>query len=312
MKSKLIIILILLLSLSFFTMPSSFRENFDPYYNHFWADEIEYEIKEYFKLLLDPLQIKKTIFIHSVFDFLPYTGKYTNFEDLHILFTGESRLGQHNLQNYYKVKLIMENTDLKSGIITHPYFIVNSYVYNYWPRYLTPRAPTKKTKFCAFVVSNENNPERNRFFEKLNLYKQVDSVGGKLNNTGIYAPRNDEKNGDYSYFNFLSDYKFMICFENNSKDNYFTEKLGNAYLGNTIPIYWGASNVRKWINLNAILHLNETATENEMDNLINRIIEIDNNDELYNQIYYQPLMYTIHDDLQIDKIREKINYVLTS
>ena len=39
----------------------------------------------------------------------------------------------------------------------------------------------------------------------------------------------------------------MICFENTSKPNYFTEKLVNAYYSGSIPIYWGDPNISKYI-----------------------------------------------------------------
>jgi hypothetical protein len=89
-----------------------------------------------------------------------------------------------------------------------------------------------------------------------------------------------------------------------------TEKLADAYLGNTVPIYWGASKVREWFNKGAILQLEETGTEEEMDRLINKIKEIDNDDILYDEIYRQPLMYEIPEEMKMENIREKIKKII--
>jgi hypothetical protein len=285
-------------------------ENGERYrYHNYWSDEVALPTKKYFEMLLDPLEIEKKVFLHSVFNQIPYEGDYKGENELHILYSGES---WYNDIEKYDIKLIMEETDMSKGIINHPLFIMDSYVYNYWPIYMNVREPKVKRKFCAFVVSNGTNVIRNRFFEKLSMYKKVDSMGGALNNTGVYAPRNDEMKGDYSFYEFLSEYKFMICFENGSSANYLTEKLANAYLGNTIPIYWGASKVRDWLNTKSFLQLEESATEGEMDKLIGKIIELDNNDDLYEEVYREPLMYSIHDELNINKIREKISEVVRS
>jgi hypothetical protein len=290
------------------------REGYDNVYEYreFWTEDIPESTKVYFNMLLDPIDIKKRVYIHSVFDNLPYEGDDKDKDsEVHILINGET-WDKGNLGDY-DVKLIMEETDIRNGVICHPLFIMDSYVYNYWPRYMSVRRLIKKKKFCIFVVSNSNSYDvkvRNKFFKKLSKYKKVDSGGSALNNMGMNVPRNDESKGDYSYYEFLSEYKFMICFENTSKPNYLTEKLANAYLGGTVPIYWGASKVREWLNPKSFLQLEETATEEEMDRLINKIKEIDNDDKLYDEIYREPLMYSIHEELDMNKVREKVHEIV--
>lgn len=303
--TSLVLVLIILCMLYY-----NRREGYDNVYEYreFWTDDIAESTKVYFKKLLDPLNIKKNVYIHNVFNSLPYEGEYKGKNDVHILVNGETR-DKGNLENY-DVKLIMEETDIEKGIICHPLFIMDSYAYNYWPRYMSVRKPVEKKKFCIFVVTNGSNNIRNRFFEKLSMYKKVDSGGSLFNNIGMMAPKNDEYKGNYSYYNFLSEYKFMICFENTNKPNYLTEKLANAYLGNTVPIYWGASKVRKWFNKDAILQLEESGSEEEMDRLIERIKEIDNDDILYDEIYRRPLMYEISEELKLESIRENIKKII--
>ncbi len=95
-----------------------------------------------------------------------------------------------------------------------------------------------KSKFCCFVSSAQGDAEgyklRYDFFKHVNTrYKHVDSAGRGCNNVGYYAPRGDD------FFEWISDYKFMICFENSLGAGYITEKIFAAYAAGTIPIYWG-------------------------------------------------------------------------
>ncbi len=89
---------------------------------------------------------------------------------------------------------------------------------NLWSRLQNRNNFRGKTKFCLFVVTNGKGLVRNEFFKKLNSVRKVDSCGSFMNNTGIFAPRDVE-----SYLNFISQYKFMICFENAKQDYYLTE-----------------------------------------------------------------------------------------
>ena len=42
------------------------------------------------------------------------------------------------------------------------------------------------------------------------------------------------------------DYLFTIAIENTSHDHYFTEKIINPFINNTIPIYWGCRKIEKY------------------------------------------------------------------
>jgi hypothetical protein len=164
----------------------------------------------------------------------------------------------------------------------------------------------QKTDFCLFSVSNCNCEERNNFYKELLKYKKIDSCGTCMNNTNK-CPGNHE---DPEYFKFIQKYKFMLCFENKSQPNYFTEKLINAYYGKTIPIYWGCSNVSDYINMNSILYLPQNFTQLEVEQLIEKIKILDNNDFAYNEIYSQPLFKKIPDEFNIEKITEKVQSIL--
>ena len=75
--------------------------------------------------------------------------------------------------------------------------------------------------------------------EKLSKYKRVDSGGRHLNNIG--GPVDDK-------LEFQKDYKFSIAFENSAFPGYLTEKLPEAVIAQTLPIYWGDKLVHRDFN----------------------------------------------------------------
>ncbi len=136
----------------------------------------------------------------------------------------------------------------------------------------------KKTGFCSFVYSNYlADPERDEMFNKLSTYKRVDAGGACLNNVGGRVK---------SKMAFESSHKFSIAFENSSRSGYVTERLVNAMVAGTIPIYWGSPDVDKEFNQNRFINCH--AYKN-FDEVVARIKEIDQNDELYLQIINEPI-----------------------
>lgn len=145
-----------------------------------------------------------------------------------------------------------------------------------------------RRKFCSFIYSQELIGEgtrlRKRFCEQLmQQYKHVDCPGRVLHNLDApeLAARNDAANWLESKRRFLGQYKFNIAFENSAAPGYITEKLTDAYLGNTVPIYWGSDGDTAHYPKESMICANDYPT---MDALIARIKEVDENDELYLQI----------------------------
>ena len=53
------------------------------------------------------------------------------------------------------------------------------------------------------------------------------------------------------------DYRFTIVIENCQHDNYFTEKITDAFATGTIPVYWGTSNIGDHFNTDGIIELTD-------------------------------------------------------
>ena len=173
-------------------------------------------------------------------------------------------------------------------------FIVNPFMHLYIARNEHPmEAFTSKRvyagpreKFCSFSVSNPAAKERIRCFKELSKYKRVDSCGKVLNNMGFTCPGSM---GNTAHLNFLSNYRFTICFENASMKNYLTEKLAIAYLAGTIPIYWGCPNIAEYINMDSIVYLKPDFTREDLHRLIEEVKALDQDETLYRKKYEQPL-----------------------
>jgi len=133
----------------------------------------------------------------------------------------------------------------------------------------------KKTKFCAFI---NNNPIENRIkmFETLSTYKKVDSYGQLFNNVGG-ALRGSEQ----AKIDMLKDYKFTIAFENSFHPGYNTEKIIQPLSVNCLPIYWGGPKIKQYFNMDKIIYADNFAN---YEQLLRFIVELDNNDELFDHM----------------------------
>ncbi len=133
-------------------------------------------------------------------------------------------------------------------------------------------------KFCSFVFRNGACKTRNRFFKKLSQYKKIDSGGVLFNNIGY---RVEAKAA------FQRQYKFSIAFENEAHPGYQTEKLPDALRARTLPVYWG--NIEASKEFDSRSFLDYSAFRNE-DELIEKIIEIDRNDDLLLEYLNAPIL----------------------
>ena len=136
-----------------------------------------------------------------------------------------------------------------------------------------------KTNFCNFIYSNSKAKERIRFFNLLNDYKKVDSGGSVLNNIGYNVQNKRE---------FIRSYKFTISFENESYPGYLTEKIFEPMLEWSLPIYWGDPLVANEFNSKSFINVREY---NSFEDVVRRIIQIDNSNELYSDYLKEPYFF---------------------
>jgi hypothetical protein len=116
-------------------------------------------------------------------------------------------------------------------------------------------------------------------FDRLNAYKRVDSYGlVRANCTRFKHPYWSKE-----FRQLLSQYKFVICFENNRIDRYATEKIVNPYLARIIPIYSGSHETLKIWNRDSMVFL-EHESEEEFQRVVDRVKYLDTNDSAYLEV----------------------------
>jgi hypothetical protein len=252
---------------------------------------------DYFENLFGEFDYE-TVQIWSVFGNTP-SSLNTDPKILTVQWSGESEYKDTNL---YNINLIPKLPS--KNIISYVFGAGDVYINDTINKLTQPRATPNKTMFCNFTFSNGSPVERKDFYLELSKYKKIDACGGVFKNwTGPPAPQFSSP----AYHEFLSSWKFMICFEHSQFDYYMTEKITNAYIGGCIPIYWGCAQTKDIINEKAVLLLEEN-TPQAVEKLIERIKILDNDPELYLEMYNQPLFVDnkLSKEFTFEYIRENV------
>lgn len=143
----------------------------------------------------------------------------------------------------------------------------------------------EKTKFCNFIYSNPHaHPMRDNLFYTLSKYKKVDSLGKHLNNSTIPHTRQETKWRTIS-IELKKPYKFSIAAENAYFKGYISEKIITSMMANTIPVYFGTSEVIKYFNPKSFINVNDFSS---LEDVVKKVKEIDENDDLYLEMISQP------------------------
>lgn len=165
-----------------------------------------------------------------------------------------------------------------------------------------------KELFCAYMYSHDV-PHRIKYFNLLNNYKKVDGLGKSCNNiVQLENKANIENNETYidKAVEIYTKYKFVLALENFYQEGYFTEKIINPLIANSIPIYWGTPDVFNYINKKRVIYIQDYKNDDE---LMNKIIEIDNDNEEYNKIISEPI-YVKNPEEIFDELENKIKNIL--
>jgi hypothetical protein len=259
---------------------SDFWPNFVPTDNYFYnLLSLKYEV------IVD--DINPDIVFHSVYS--KNHMKYDMNRHIKILYTGENYRPRFE-ESHYSLSFDYTNDKRNYRLplwalilnwFDRPYNPNRDHAYLHNIDQFLNKKIWNKDKFCAFVVSNPNAQERINFARKVNQYKNIDCPGRVFTNVNPILGRGDQ----IEKVEFLRDYKFNICFENSSNPGYCTEKIIHSMFMNSLPIYWGDPLVYKDFNKDSFLNLNDFESE---EHLIQRIIEIDNDDKIYKEIINQP------------------------
>jgi len=180
--------------------------------------------------------------------------------------------------------------------IAHAYY-VPSYVFQMTEYGLSQNSLKKTTKasplsdksFCVFAYNNcheefEGVRRRREFYELLQQASggRVENLGVQCNKRGTAPrgshPRNHEDFGRY---------KFVIAFESEKHRGYISEKMTNALISGSIPIYWGPDDVVEHFNPLRFVNVSTFASAAEC---ISCILSLDANEEKYLDLVRQPIL----------------------
>ena len=159
-----------------------------------------------------------------------------------------------------------------------------------------PEEIARKTKFCAFVVTNPCQAMRNQAFQWLHGgYKAVDSAGRLYNNMGdgLFAGLGGG-GGELRKHEFLKDYKFCLAYENAEAPGYTTEKWLHAKAAGCIPVYWGDPKVERDFDMDGCIDARDLKTPGE---LISAVRAVDTDASLWLKKMSRPALDEVRRDL---------------
>jgi len=133
-----------------------------------------------------------------------------------------------------------------SNVLTIP--VVESWVD---PKYTESK--TKKTKTCSLIASKKRDLIGHRLRHDIASWAKTNQPDIELLGRG-YQPFEHKEDG-------LLPYHYSIVIENCQEKDYFTEKLLDCFLCNTMPIYWGCPNIEDYFKKTGMVICN---TEEEL------------------------------------------------
>lgn len=206
-----------------------------------------------------------------------FGNKHLKYRCVKIYFTGENLCPDFNLVDYAMGFQPIDYCDrfLRLPLyVLYPEAVRLASLKHDLPKDYNPN----DKKFCNFVISNAlSDPARDEMIALLNSYKQVDSGGKYRNNVGGPVP---------DKIAFERNYKFTMCFENASSTGYTTEKIMEAFAGQTVPIYWGNPDIAKEFNPDAFINCHDFES---LSDVLTEIERLDNDDEAFLKMLKAPI-----------------------
>jgi len=105
--------------------------------------------------------------------------------------------------------------------------------------------PLTKTKELSVIISNKAFTQGHR--ERLEfIHKLKEHFGNRIDIFGRGMQEVPDK------WNAIAPYKYHIVLENSSYPDYWTEKLSDAFLADSYPIYYGCPNIHDYFDKNSL------------------------------------------------------------
>ena len=118
----------------------------------------------------------------------------------------------------------------------------------------------QKNNMASLIASSQNKLKGHKLRHKIAKYIKNNELNIAVIGRG-YKPFENKEDG-------LKSFRYSIVIENSSEQDYFTEKVVDACLLETVPIYWGAPNISKYFDIRGFIVCNSSdEIENALKNL---------------------------------------------
>ncbi len=221
---------------------------FDNYYYRNMGNIIE---------LYDRNLLHKTIYI----DYEPPTGHCKTHSDK----------GIKQLSKIFKCVItynddLIDNKRIFKGCIANFYSKPLEYKYDFNSRKLIVLLSNKTNR--SSIINGLNNINCTTYFNKKNIRKHKKQIYEHREKAAMFFTKNHPEDFDLygsnwgeefsktlkgpverqNKYKVLSQYKFAISYDSyHNQNGYISEKIFDLFIAKTIPIYWGASNISKYI-----------------------------------------------------------------
>ena len=131
----------------------------------------------------------------------------------------------------------------------------------------------KKSRECALIASHDMWGTRSMIVNKTERFMDITFAGRWRNNTSeLWNKFNNDK------VKFLKKFKFNICAENFNNDDCCSEKIFDAFLADTVPLYYGSNNKPEpnVINPDRVIFFHPTEDDRPAMKLLQDLIKDEN------------------------------------
>ena len=193
-----------------------------------------------------------------------------------ILYTGENYCPDFNNCDY---ALSFEYLDYGDRHFRFPLYLLYPDIHKLVERpQLTIDDLRKRQHFCNFIYSNGNaEPERDAFFHALNERLPVMSAGKHLRNTRSIDEAHPATDMNFRKRKYMEDFRFSLAFENSAHPGYVTEKIADAFIARTLPVYWGDPRIADEFNKDSFVDVRSFASRKDA---VDHILALNQDDDL--------------------------------
>ncbi len=230
---------------------------------------------------------------------IPY--EECKYDGIRIHFNGENYTPDFNIHDY---GISFNHLQFSDRHLEYPLYLINQSIELANKKHLNihEKILEEKLGFCNFIygVSREY---RNQALEKFTTYKKVLSPGTGSNNMPNHplVTTLDQK------LSFQRKTKFTIAFDSTQHPGFVTEKILHGFASQTIPIYFGAPDIG--IHFNKKSFIDVADYDNDLDKVLEKIIEIDQDDDLYLSILREPVF---NDEKYVEKKQKQFEDFLVN